>query len=91
MPVTRQAYWEFKMDSVSIPGAPAVCEGGCAAIADTGTSLLAGPSEAVAMINEAIGAEGAAQMQCEAIVDEYLPQIMDLINSIPVDQVGGRW
>ncbi len=37
-PVTRQAYWQFDVDRIAIPGmesAPA-CAGGCPAIADTG-------------------------------------------------------
>jgi hypothetical protein len=43
----------------------------------------------VALINEAIGAESAIALQCKAMVEEYLPQIVDLINSVPTDQVGG--
>lgn len=40
------------MDSVKVPGASSTCKGGCKAIADSGTSLLVGPSDEVALINQ---------------------------------------
>lgn len=43
VPVTRKAYWEFDVDTISLGGKPFAHS--VSAIADTGTSLLVGPSE----------------------------------------------
>lgn len=76
IPVDKQGYWQFKMDGVSVEDQK-FCDGGCEAIADTGTSLLAGPTEEISAINHAIGAlqiPGAeAIIQCSKI--ESLPNI----------------
>lgn len=47
--IDRNTYWQFKMDSVTI-GKVSLCRGGCEAIADTGTSLITGPSEEIKVL-----------------------------------------
>ncbi|KAK6286969.1 hypothetical protein POUND7_013148 [Theobroma cacao] len=45
VPVTQKGYWQFDMGDVLVGGATTgFCSSGCAAIADSGTSLLAGPT-----------------------------------------------
>lgn len=49
--MTRPAYWQFALESIKVPGTIGVCQNGCQAIADSGTSLIVGPSVEVANIN----------------------------------------
>lgn len=81
-PVSQKGYWQFDMDDVSVDGeTTGYCADGCSAIADSGTSLLAGPTAVVAQINHAIGASGVASMECKAVVSQYGKQILELLLS----------
>jgi len=68
-PVTLSAYWEFRMDALTF-GSEDLCAGGCNAIADTGTSLMTGPTEMVKKIAVATGAmsiKGISIVDCSKI------------------------
>jgi len=80
IPLTKLGYWQVKMDEVSVAGAvittPApphrLCDNGCEAVMDTGTSLIAGPAEDIKAINKAIGAKvnpltGQGMIDCAQI------------------------
>ncbi|KAG4959281.1 hypothetical protein JHK87_035914 [Glycine soja] len=59
VPLTQKDYWQIEVGDILIANNPTgLCEGGCAAIIDSGTSLIAGPTKIVTQINHAIGAEG---------------------------------
>ncbi|XP_004710739.1 napsin-A [Echinops telfairi] len=55
VPVTVPAYWQIHMQSVKVGSGLTLCARGCAAILDTGTSLITGPTEEIQALNTAIG------------------------------------
>lgn len=80
VPVTQKGYWQFNMGDVLIGGKETgYCVTGCSAIADSGTSLLAGPTPVITMINHEIGAAGVVSQQCKNVVEQYGQTIMDLL------------
>ncbi|KAK9268284.1 hypothetical protein L1049_010727 [Liquidambar formosana] len=84
VPVTQKGYWQFNMGDVLIDGkTTGLCAGGCSAIADSGTSLLAGPTPVITMINHAIGASGVVSQECKAVVAQYGQTIMEFAFTNP--------
>ncbi|XP_073138377.1 cyprosin-like [Henckelia pumila] len=80
VPVTEKGYWQFHLGDVLVGNlSTGFCEGGCAAIVDSGTSLLTGPTTVITQINHAIGAEGIVSTECKQIVSEYGEMIWDLL------------
>eukprot|EP01097_Dermamoeba_algensis_P003548 TRINITY_DN2449_c0_g1_i1.p1 TRINITY_DN2449_c0_g1~~TRINITY_DN2449_c0_g1_i1.p1 ORF type:complete len:495 (-),score=128.80 TRINITY_DN2449_c0_g1_i1:88-1482(-) len=74
--LTSKTYWEFAMDDFRVAGS-SYCKTGCHAIADTGTSLIAGPSAIVNEINQKIGAIGILSEECVVLIAQYGPAIID--------------
>ncbi|KAI3951637.1 hypothetical protein MKW92_002880 [Papaver armeniacum] len=82
VPVTQKGYWQFNMGDVLVGGkTTGFCSGGCKAIADSGTSLLAGPTTIITEINHAIGATGIVSQECKSVVAEYGEMIIALLAS----------
>jgi len=79
-PVTREAYWQIKMDSVSVLDVE-LCSGGCQVIADTGTSLIALPYEESRVINKRIGAKPLVMGQWSIDCD-LIPTLPDITFAI---------
>jgi len=87
VPLTNQTYWEFSLGGLQV-GSVQLCQSGCNAIADTGTSLLAGPSKLVAQIAETVGSIGLLSEECDMLVQEYEDTIIeDLVKGMNASQI----
>jgi len=78
VPLTNEDYWHFAMTDVQVNGvSQGFCSAGCHAIADTGTSLLVGPTKAITKLNALINATGILSEECEQFVQQNEQQIID--------------
>ncbi|XP_035885423.1 pepsin A isoform X1 [Phyllostomus discolor] len=84
VPLSSETYWQITVDSITMNGQAIACSGGCQAIVDTGTSLLAGPTDAIANIQSYIGASQTSngQMAVSCLAINSLPDIVFTINGI---------
>uniref|UniRef100_A0A8C5NYP2 Pepsinogen 5, group I n=1 Tax=Jaculus jaculus TaxID=51337 RepID=A0A8C5NYP2_JACJA len=84
VPVSKLAYWQLAMDSISMNGEIIACGSGCQGIIDTGTSLLTGPRQSVLNIQKIIGArashDGEHVLDCDTV--HSLPDIVFTINGV---------
>jgi len=85
VPLANQTYWEFELQDIQLGGQSlGYCNGDCHAIADTGTSLLAGPADSVTDLNNRLGATGVLSAECEMLVAQYEQEIVNaIINDLP--------
>lgn len=57
-PVKYQAYWQVHIDDIAFNDKPQnLCSGGCNVAVDTGTSMLAGPTNLVDKLSDMVGAK----------------------------------
>jgi cathepsin D len=78
VPVDVPFYWQFTMNGVSIGNNPIeFCNPNCEAIADTGTTLILGPTDDIDALNNALGAtlmaDGNYGFDCNSI--DVLPDV----------------
>jgi cathepsin D len=83
VPVSRQKYWQLAGDSISV-GTTSLVTGGFAGIADTGTSLMVGPTTVITQIQKAIGAtpiiHGEYTVDCSKL--SSMPNVVFTINGV---------
>ncbi|XAR49764.1 Phytepsin [Bertholletia excelsa] len=72
VPITKNGFWQIEVGDILIASdSTGFCQSGCAAIVDSGTSFLAGPTAIVTQIHHAIGADGIVSLECKNVVSKY--------------------
>ncbi|KAM9324963.1 pepsin A-like [Gastrophryne carolinensis] len=80
IPLSSQTYWQITVDSVSVDGQ--VISSNFQAIVDTGTSLLAGPSNAMDDIMKYIGATQDSYGEFTVNCNSKSPDVVFTINGV---------
>ncbi|XP_028073067.1 aspartic proteinase A2-like isoform X4 [Camellia sinensis] len=71
-PIAQNGYWQIEVGDIIIASnSTGLCKDGCAAIVDSGSSFIAGPTAIITQINHAIGADGVVSLECKNIVSKY--------------------
>uniref|UniRef100_A0A8C8B2S0 Peptidase A1 domain-containing protein n=1 Tax=Otus sunia TaxID=257818 RepID=A0A8C8B2S0_9STRI len=82
--VSYQGYWQISMDSIIVNNQEIACRGGCQAVVDTGTSLMAGPLSDISNIQSTVGARqdthGEYNVNCSSI--SAMPDVIFVIDGV---------
>merc|ERR1712070_1002353 len=97
--LTKKGYWQFDLDDVKVGEFSFIDDKNDKttvsfssstkhqAIADTGTSLLAGPSAVIDKINDAIGAENLMIQECKIAIKRYGEEFLDDIETYDSSEI----
>lgn len=82
VPVLNTGLWQIQMD-MGIVGNTTFCNSSCKALVDTGTSLIAGPSQDIQNILKAIGIDSQGHVDCNSL--NTLPNVSFILNNRSFD------
>ncbi|XP_047332857.1 aspartic proteinase A1-like [Impatiens glandulifera] len=78
VPVIRKGYWQFDMGDVTVNGKHLGVTG-FSAIADSGCSLVTGPTAVITMLNHEIGVDKRDNPECKSITRKYGQTILNML------------
>lgn len=85
VPITKAGFWQFDIDG-GIVGNFEFCCGGCDAIADTGTTLIVGPTKSINTILSSIGVGSHGHVDCNLV--NRLPNVTFVLNGKELSLTG---